>query len=202
MPAEEHPIHDKDFDELAKGLASGSMTRWQALRLLGGALLGTFVGFSFLKEEALAESSIENEVGGGHKHKKPSRNHKRHNGRTPARHKKKKKSSSGPGHCPRGTTRCKGKCVSNVCRGRPFNHSTCQCGCRNANDFCESPCGGTSNFNCVCLLTVEGHSFCAAYPRVCSASPECTSSALCPSGSACISASCCSNVARCLPACS
>jgi hypothetical protein len=33
-----HPRHS--FDELAKGLANGSVSRGQALRLIGGTLLG------------------------------------------------------------------------------------------------------------------------------------------------------------------
>ena len=43
MPTEENepnPTRGHSFDELAKGLASGSVSRRQALRLMGGALLG------------------------------------------------------------------------------------------------------------------------------------------------------------------
>jgi hypothetical protein len=43
MPKEENepnPTRGHSFDELAKGLASGSVSRRQALRLMGGALLG------------------------------------------------------------------------------------------------------------------------------------------------------------------
>lgn len=71
MPAEELPreTHDQEdtteehsFDELAKGVADGSLSRRRALKLLGRAFIGATFGFWFLRSTEARGSSVEAEL--------------------------------------------------------------------------------------------------------------------------------------------
>jgi hypothetical protein len=56
---------EHSFDELARGLADGTVSRERALRLVGGALLGSLLGFPFLGEAWGQSNSVNQNVGGG-----------------------------------------------------------------------------------------------------------------------------------------
>jgi hypothetical protein len=104
MPAEEHPRHDQEemaeehsFDELAKGLVKGSLTRGQALKLLGASILSSLVGSGVL--------GIVPEVASA----KPPRHRRR--GR---HHKKPKTTTTLPPGQTCDSTNCAGGCCVNI----------------------------------------------------------------------------------------
>ncbi len=55
-------IGENSFDELAKGLASGTITRGQALKLTGAAVLGTVLGSLFPRWASTQEECDSDEV--------------------------------------------------------------------------------------------------------------------------------------------
>lgn len=80
LTAEDRPSYEHEdvteeysFDELSKGLADGTISRWQALRLMGGVFLGAILGFSFLNDEAWADQQIGGGGGGRRKRRRRRR---------------------------------------------------------------------------------------------------------------------------------
>ena len=126
------------FDDLARGLADGSVTRSKALRLMGAAVVGSALGSVGIGGEASADPP-------GCKR----------NGKAC-----KKNTQCCSGNCvnaptgtcvacPSGQVLCNGNCVSNSClanSGQVFNSSTCQCECPSgrvllSNGTCALACG-------------------------------------------------------------
>src|SRR3954467_4839972 len=77
MRAEDRPPYEQEditeeysFDELARGLADGTLTRGRALKYIGAALLGSLgamAGISAVAAEADARGHRKRHRGGGHK---------------------------------------------------------------------------------------------------------------------------------------
>ena len=74
MPSEDHneQAHTREdtrteasFDDLARGLASGTISRGRALRLLGAALVSAALGGGLLADEARAGETRTGTWGGG-----------------------------------------------------------------------------------------------------------------------------------------
>ena len=116
----------RSFDALAKGLASGDVSRGKALKLMGAALFGG--AFASIPGAALAQSS-----GGG--------------GRPTG-----SRGCPIPGQirvkgqcvCPSGTTLCGNECVdNNVCPGEYILTNGCSCECPSGTRDCRG------DFSCV-----------------------------------------------------
>lgn len=56
-PALDGVVEEYSFDELAKGLADGALSRGQALKLIGGAILGAVLAVPFWPKDAEARHS-------------------------------------------------------------------------------------------------------------------------------------------------
>src|SRR5918998_5025572 len=124
---------ESSFDELARGLASGSISRGRALRLMGAALVGGTLTSFGIGGVAVADDRC-----------KP----------TGKKCKKNKQCCSGNcsggtcAACPSGQVLCGGSCVSNSCltnSGQVFNTTTCQCECPSgtltlSNGTCVTSC--------------------------------------------------------------
>jgi len=119
---QEHPTADLSFDDLAKGIASGTVSRRKALRILGAALVGGVL--ASIPGVALA---------------KPKPGKCTRNSQCPAT----QACINGVCGCPSTTTLCGGSCVSNVCGpNETFNTTICQCetvGCTAGTTGCAGP---------------------------------------------------------------
>ena len=164
MPTDDH-LHYHDpkntpeeeehsFDKLAKGLAAGTLTRGQVLKLAGAALLGSVFGGLFGLPASEAQSQRIGGGGGGHHHHRHHHHHHRRKG------------------CPSGTTRCGKSCCtsSEVCS----NDACTACGTLDKPCCANSTCtaGGTTcnaSGSCVCSsgTTPCGDSCCTS-SEVCS----------------------------------
>jgi hypothetical protein len=107
------PTTESSFDELARGLASGSISRGKALRLMGAALVGGTLTSFGIGGVALADDRC-----------KP----------TAKKCKKNKQCCSGNcsggtcAACPSAQVLCNGSCVSTSCsEGQIFDPSSCAC---------------------------------------------------------------------------
>jgi hypothetical protein len=153
------------LDELAKGLASGTVSRRKALRLLGAALVGG--AFASIPGVAWAAKGGNNECVRCCKEKfGPGRERGQcisagARGECPVTC-----DGNGGGNCPNGTTECPCEC--------PF-----QFGCQN-------------NADCFCATTVEGLNTCFQSEFLCTPSELtfCTSSQDCPTGWVCATTCC------------
>jgi hypothetical protein len=196
------------FDELAKGLASGTLSRGRALRVLGGALVGglltTIPGVAWAACKPLLHKCVAN-----------SQCCSRNCIKNP-------KGSGKVCGCPTGKTLCNGRCVTNCTGDQILNPSTCQCVCPSNTTLCQGHCfysrcgtdqtfnpvtcacestvcpavvdqtgqtvyceGGTSTENrCRCETTTEGLTVCGS-GRYQSCSRCCNSSSECPVGQFC-----------------
>ena len=121
---------ERSFDELARGLASGSLSRRKALRLMGGLLVGSTLGSlpgvawaddddckrrgrrCTRNRQCCSKNCIENPAGRGGK----------------------------VCGCPTGKTPCQEHCVKNCTSPKVLDTNTCQCVCPTV--ACE---GGTVN---------------------------------------------------------
>jgi CXCXC repeat len=126
---------DGFFDDLARGLADGSLTRGKALKLMSAAVVGGTLGSLGLGGVAVADEEC-----------KP----------TAKKCKKDKQCCSGAcvggtcAACPSEQVLCGGSCVSNSCltnSGQVFNTTTCQCECPSgtvelSNGTCVTSCAG------------------------------------------------------------
>src|SRR5919112_1701909 len=109
---------ESSFDELASGLARGTLSRGKALRLLGGGLVGSALA-SLVPGAAWADDDCR---GFGRRCRRDrqccSRNCVR-------------RGDDKVCGCPEGKTRCGGRCVSNCTGGGTLDPDTCECGCPN-----------------------------------------------------------------------
>jgi hypothetical protein len=169
------------FDDLARGLADGSVTRAKALRLMGAALVGGTLTSFGIGGVAAADDGC-----------KP----------TGKKCKKNKHCCSGNcsggkcAACPPGQVLCNGSCVSNSCpTGQTFNSSTCQCECPSgqvlcSNGSCGLPNGGTCTADTQCCSgTICANGKCCTpnfssqtNPGACTADSECCSGICNPPG--------------------
>jgi hypothetical protein len=102
QPREDHDQEDMteehSFDELAKGLADGTISRRRALKMLAGALFGGSLLALIPGAAEAASQSVGGGIGGGgggHQRRHHHHHHHHHSGR-----------------CPSGTTRlCNGTCA-------------------------------------------------------------------------------------------
>jgi hypothetical protein len=142
---------DGFFDDLARGLVDGTLTRGKALRLMGAALVGGTLGSLGMGEASADEC--------------------KRNGKAC---KKDKQCCSGKcegnicvAACPSGQVLCGGNCVSNRClTGQTFNTTTCQCECPSGQEVCGGSCVSsscptgqtlnTSTCQCEAVVCVEG----------------------------------------------
>jgi Stigma-specific protein, Stig1 len=128
---EEDITEEHSFDELAKGLASGTVSRHRVLKLMGGALLGALL--ATIPGVGWAQPGTGGGKGGG--------------GGAPQ------------GRCPSGFTNCRGKCVilaedRNNCgacgvicpEGRSCTNGACveQSPCPSGQTFCNGTCVNTN----------------------------------------------------------
>jgi hypothetical protein len=149
---------DGFFDDLARGLASGSISRGKALRLMGAALLGGTLGSLGIGEASADPPGCKR------------------NGKNCTRNDQccSKNCSGGTcaAACASGQVLCNGNCVSNSCltnSGQVFNTSTCQCECptdrvKLSNGTCAKPCTSDDDcagFPCGCFNISGEGTFCA-----------------------------------------
>jgi hypothetical protein len=123
------------FDELAKGLAHGTISRSRALRMLGAALLGgafaSIPGAAWAACKPLARKCTAN-------YQCCSRNCI--------------KNPQGNGKicgCPTGKTLCGGRCVTNCTAPKVLNTSTCSCECP-PDEACTTIGGTVNPTTCEC----------------------------------------------------
>src|SRR5918994_5548136 len=179
------PRGETSFDELAKGLAHGTISRRQALRWMGGALVGgvlaSIPGVAFAQQggnSACALFCAQTFPPG------------------PERGKCASQGAHGTGHCY--------ECTPGIAPGphfipqcapnEEFNPETCECeavACA-GNPLPEGACAnqaicGEANQLCGCLPTTESSFFCIQHG---SCGEPCTSTLDCPEGKTCVF-SCC-----------
>jgi hypothetical protein len=194
VPAEDHSQKNvvrpgdttggRSFDELARELARGSVSRGQALKLACTALLSGALGSFFaLPRVASAQQSVGGGSGGsGGKHH--SRHHLHHN---PGHHQGRAGSPLTTTPCPE----CPPQTTCPECPPPPTPSTCCPPGsvtttsqgeCQCAALICPStgqqfPCGHpTSSEPCECVVTVTGEGFCAQHPFTfvdCSSNADC-----------------------------
>jgi hypothetical protein len=178
---------DGFFDDLARGLADGTLTRGKALRLMGAALVGGTLGS--LGGVALADDEC-----------KPTNKKCRKN----------KQCCSGNcsggtcAACPSGQVQCNGNCVSISCsEGQIFDPASCACvaQCVPNQHICTAEgtpcCGGDVCANGRCCTELHG---------TCTFSSECCGNLSCPTadGTCCsmeectVDSDCCSSRPICV----
>ena len=192
------------FDELTKGLGTGAVSRRQALRWLGGALVGAALasvpGVAWADDDRCSEGLTRcgdrcvnlqtNERHCGSCSNRCASNqtcckgrcvnlqrNERHCGGCFSRCPEGEECVGGVCQCPSGTTLCGGACMSNVCpQGQVFNTSTCQCECPSGTTLC----GGNCVANCPSGQTLN--------TSTCKCVQVCPPS--CPPGQACVDGQC------------
>ena len=136
---------NRSFDELASGLASGTLSRGKALRLMGAALVGGALGS--LGGVAAADDEC-----------KPVNKKCRHNQQCCSGN-----CEGGKCACQSGQVLCGGSCVSNICTPpQTFDTSSCTC-CTSNGVSCTGGtqcCSGRCVFG-VCLPPIgQTEAFC------------------------------------------
>jgi hypothetical protein len=167
------------FDELTRGLASGTLSRGRALRLMGAALVG-----GTLASLGIGEAGADLCKRAGKACKKNTQCCSGNCVNAP---------TGTCAACPSGQVLCNGNCVSNSClanSGQVFNSSTCQCECPSgrvllSNGTCATPC--TTAPECTGGCECNGHSVNTAQ-GFCSTQTlggGCATDAECPTGQFC-----------------
>ena len=166
---------ERSFDELAIGLASGTLSRGRALRLMGAALVGGTLG-----SLGIGEAGADQCKRAGKACKKNSQccSGNCSGGKCVA--------------CPSGQVLCSnGSCVSNSCpTGQIFNTTSCKCECASGQVLCpQGYCGRYPGGSCAagelcCAGNCEDGKCCVG------SSVSCTTSNECCGGLSCINGSC------------
>jgi hypothetical protein len=123
------------FDELARGLANGSITRGKAIRLMGAALVGS--ALASLPGVALADDDDCRGFG------RRCRRDRQCCSKNCVRRGEEKVCV-----CPEGKSRCGGRCVTNCTGGATLNPQTCQCVCPTV--ACEGGIVNSTTCECEC----------------------------------------------------
>jgi hypothetical protein len=152
------------FDDLARGLADGSLTRGRALRLLGAALVGG--ALASLPGVALADD--DDCRGFGRRCRRDRQCFSKNCVR---------RGDDKVCGCPEGKTRCGGRCVTNCTGGGTLNPQTCECGCPGGQVECNGSCVSNSCSEgqifdpsiCACVAQ------CLPNQRSCTADTQCRS---------------------------
>jgi hypothetical protein len=209
------PTGEHSLDELAKGLATGTLSRGKALRLVGGALLGAALasvpGVAWANDRC---SQGQTRCGDRCVNLKTN---ERHCGSCSNRCGSKQTCCQGrcvnlqrsERHCGSCSNRCAAdeECVKGECQGQgvcppegtPLTEGDCHCGYNCPADSAPFRCGNDPS--CLCAQTTEGTGFCADFRGECGALQTCSSSNDCPSGSKCVVNTCC-GFPVCDPPCS
>jgi|SRR5215216_3924299 len=187
------------FDELAKGLANGTLSRGKAIRLVGGAVLGAALasvpGVAWADDDRCSEGQTRC-------------GDRCVNLLTNERH-----CGSCSNRCRSTQTCCKGRCVNlqknerhcGSCSNRCPEGSECVSGECLVQSACPSGCGGTpecgsgGQFSCFCLTTAEQTCACVESAS-CEGLLTCNTSDDCPQGTLCILG--CQSGKVCQPLCS
>ena len=179
MPKE---MSERPFDELAKGLASGSISRGRALRLMGAALVGGTLTSFGIGGVAAADNECKPTA------KKCNKNKQCCSGNC---------SGGTCAACPSGQVLCNGSCVFTSCsEGQIFDPASCACVaqcvpnqlictaegtpccggdiCAN-NGRCCTALGGTCTFSSQCC----GNLSCPTADGTCCSEEECTTDSDC-----------------------
>jgi hypothetical protein len=166
---------ESSFDELTRGLASGSISRGRALRLMGAALVGGTLASLGVGGVAVADNEC-----------KP----------TGKKCRKDKQCCSGAcvggtcAACPSGQVLCGGSCVSNSCL---TNTTTCQCECPSgtltlSNGTCVTSCFVGDCPGCEgCAVGISAN-YCfnlGGSQALCATDSECPTGEFCASGVSC-----------------
>ena len=188
---------ERSFDELTRGLASGSVTRGRALRLMGAALVGGTLASLGIGEAAADPIGCKR------------------NGKVCTKDRLccSRICDSGTcamcrsngGSCSDNDQCCSGNCSSGTCAvnacvqqgGTPLTEGECTCAF-----FCPTQHGPITcqdNPNCGCGQTTEDTGFCAFVAF--GGCPGCSSSSDCAPGSRCVVNTCC-GFPICQPPCS
>jgi hypothetical protein len=157
------------FDELASGLASGSISRGKALRLMGAALVGGTLG-SLGIGEAAADDLCKPEGKKCRKDKQCCSG--KCEGRTCAAG-----CVSDGGTCANGSECCSGKCKSSTCVASCIPPSAISCDPVN-----RESCPGGIVGGCVCVGEADSG---VGYCSTAGSSMPCSTSCDCPAGQFC-----------------
>jgi hypothetical protein len=201
---------NRTFDELAKGLASGTLSRGKAIRWMGGALLGaalaSFPGVAWandcrrLGRECRRDSQCcsRNCVRrGDDKVCACPQGQDRCNDRCVNLDRNENHCGECFNRCPEGVECVNGECQGGVCPPeRTLTEGDCNCA-QHCGDSFPGPSTCQDNPDCLCWETTEGTGFCGTTGTC---DQTCTSSDQCPSGWKCVRNSCCDSV--CIDPCS
>jgi hypothetical protein len=135
------------FDDLARGLADGSITRGKALKLMGAAVVGGTLTSFGVGGVAVADNECKP------LNKKCRKNAQCCSGKC--------EGNICVAACPSGQVLCGGSCVSNSClTGQTFNTTTCQCECPSGQEVCGEGCSTPNGGACTDDSQCCGYAFC------------------------------------------
>jgi hypothetical protein len=184
---------ERSFDELAKGLASGTLSRGKALRLMGAALVGgalaSLPGAGWASHKGTPHGG-GGRGGGGGKSSCAKYCKTLFGGDTAAQEECVSEGAQEAGPCYSCTPGVEPgpNFVTPDCPGGEFNTESCECVAR----LCTGGTGGlpcNGNATCRCGLDVNGQPACYQLTdgqvRACQPIVFCSSSAECPTGTIC-----------------
>jgi hypothetical protein len=211
-PSENPTRVEHSLDEVARGLADGTLSRGKALKWMGSALVGAALasvpGVAWANDRCPKGESRCNDRCVNLK------TNERHCGSCRNRCGSKQTCCGGrcvnlkrsERHCGSCSNRCAEgeECDHGVCTGgtcpqeRTLTEGDCNCAFHCGDSF-PSPATCQDNPNCLCYETTEHTGFCAGSGDC---AQTCTSSDQCPSGWKCVRNTCCANSPTiCLPPC-
>jgi hypothetical protein len=161
---------DGFFDDLARGLADGSITRGKAIRLMGAAVVGGTLGSFGLGGVALADEECK-PTGKKCRKDKQCCSGKCSGGICAAA------CGSNGDTCATGTECCSGTCKGGVCAQSCIPPDAISCNPYDPDNSCPGGIGG----GCTCIYTTEGEGYCATN----SSDIPCSTSCDCPAGQVC-----------------
>jgi hypothetical protein len=181
---------NRTFDDLARAVAQGSLSRRRALKLFAGTALAALIPSRALADEECVRvchvpfdrETEECDFANAQTRCVSRRERRRHLENHPCD--------------------CRGRCANCLTPACPPERTLTEGDC-NCAAFCNAPdlslfvC--QNNIDCLCTKTTEGTGFCANVAGGCD--PPCSSSSDCPSGWKCVVDSCCATPI-CDPPCS
>jgi hypothetical protein len=179
------PRGETSFDELAKGLANGTISRRQALRWMGGTLVGGVL--ASIPGVALAQAGGNSAC--------DEFCHANFSGRAAGQCTSAGAHGTGPCYtCTRGIGPGPHFTPPPCGPNEEFNPETCECeviGCSGGS--CGSFPSCNNDPNCLCFQTAEGSGLCwnRLASQFCDEYQQCTTSLDCPTGQLCAVSTCC-----------